>query len=77
MYIFVLTLIQLNQDSSSTAYTRYTPCISPHDHLVSSKVSNDMKMMEFDSIHMYSHILVGAGQSVSIINLEYGPLLQT
>ena len=23
-----------------------------------------MKVMEFDSIHMYSHILVGAGQSV-------------
>ena len=23
-----------------------------------------MEVMEFDSIHMYSHILVGAGQSV-------------
>ena len=23
-----------------------------------------MKVMEFDSIHMYSHILVGVGQSV-------------
>ena len=39
-------------------------CITLHDHLVCFQDSNNTKVMEFDSIHMYSHILVGAGQSV-------------
>ena len=50
------------QNSGCTVYTRYT--ISLHDHLLCFQGSNNMKVMEFDSIRMYSHILVGVGQSV-------------
>ena len=41
-----------------------TLCISLHDHSVSFQDSNCIIVMAFDSIHMYSHILVGVGQSV-------------
>ena len=67
-YIYILTLIQLNQYSGCNVYcagyTGYAPCITLHDHLASFYDSNNTKVMEFDSIHMYSHILVGAGQSL-------------